>query len=154
MLKDMNRLTSLNALLNSKISDEVIEKILLDSGEKVKNDIVSLAPIDTGEYANSITVGKINKDNYKYSIEIYSDLNSGWKNIPLGYLLEWGTGIKGESTNNYDHGYSYRQTPWVYFNKRYDRWIFTYGNIARPHFYPGLHLNESYFKEKILKEIK
>ena len=80
-------------------------------------------------------------------------MNSGWKNVALGYLLEWGTGIKGEETNSYGHGYPYRQTPWVYYNDRYGRWVFTHGNIARPHFYPGLHLNRKNFENIILEEI-
>lgn len=136
-----------------KSLDKVVTKTLEIASEKICNDIKSLAPIDTGAYVNSIQIGKVNKIGTVYSIEIFSELNSGWKDVPLGYLLEWGTGIRGETTNTYDHGYPYRQTPWVYYNERYGRWIFTYGNIARPHFYPGLHLNEEYFKNLLREEL-
>lgn len=153
MVKGMNSINDLEAILRKRISERKIKYILETVGEKVKEDIQSLAPVDTGEYKNSIKLSEVTKDGSVYRIKIYSNLDSGWKNVPLGYLLEWGTGIRGEETNNYPHGLPYRQTPWVYFNERYARWIYTYGNIARPHFYPGLHLNKSYYRETILKEI-
>lgn len=141
------------AIVRGRINEKKISSILETAANKVCDDIKSMAPIDTGTYRNSITVGKVEKIGTLYKINIFSDLNSGWKNVPLGYLLEWGTGVKGESTNAYNHPFPYRQTPWTYYNERYGRWIFTYGNIARPHFYPGLHLNEDYFKDLIRKEI-
>lgn len=153
LIANVNNLSRLEHILRNRISEERVSNILKEAAEKISIDIQNLAPIDTGTYRNSIKVGEVKKQNTKYTIDIYSDLASGWKNVALGYLLEFGTGIKGETTNTYDHGYPYRQTPWVYYNERYGRWIFTYGNIARPHFYPGLHLNENYFKDKIKKEI-
>lgn len=147
----MENLGQLRRFLETPISDSNIEKILIRSAKKVHADILSLAPEDTGAYKASIKISSVEHNGNSHKIKIYTDLNSGWKNVPLGCLLEWGTGVKGESTNTYDHGYPYRQTPWVYFNERYGRWIFTYGNIARPHFVPGLYNNESYF-ERTVKE--
>ena len=149
----MNNIASLEHYLKERISEEKIKSILDTAAEQVKNDIQNLAPVDTGAYRNSIVKSNVKKEGNNYSISIYSQLPSGWKGVALGYLLEWGTGIKGEQTNNYDHGYPYRQTPWVYFNDRYGRWVFTHGNIARPHFYPGLMLNKKYFRELVSKEI-
>lgn len=149
----MKNISRLNALLLDKIDGNKIVPLLKEAGEKVKDDIQNLAPVDTGEYRSSIKCSEVMKNNDLYKIEIYSDLNSGWKGIALGYLLEWGTGIKGENTNSYSHGFPYRSTPWVYYNERYGRWVFTTGNIARPHFYPGLNLNKEYFKRLIVKEI-
>ena len=150
----MNNVSRLEALLRDKIIDAKCIKILKEAGEQVKNDIQNLAPVDTGAYRDSITTSDVSKiDDNTFYIKIYSNLNSGWKNVALGYLLEWGTGIKGEETNSYGHGYPYRQTPWVYYNDRYGRWVFTHGNIARPHFYPGLHLNRKNFENIILEEI-
>lgn len=149
-----NNLSKFRAYLEDSISRRKMIRILDKVGEDVKEDIKSLAPIDTGRYRESITKSSIEENGDSYSISIYTDLNSGWKGVALGYLLEWGTGIKGEETNQYDHGYPYRTTPWVYYNERYGRWIFTHGNIARPHFYPGLKLNEKNFRETILKEMK
>ena len=148
----MNSIATLEKILQDSISTSNIEEILNDTSKKVYDDILSLAPEDTGTYKSSIKISDIKHEGSNHSVKIYTDLNSGWKNVPLGCLLEWGTGIKGEATNNFDHGYTYRSTPWVYFNERYGKWIFTYGNIARPHFFPGLYLNEDYFNQKI-KEV-
>lgn len=147
----MSNISTIYRNLLNVVSDVEIENILTNTAEKMYNDIYSMAPVDTGRYRDSITISKVKHEGSKHSIEIYSDLNSGWNNVALAYLLEWGTGIKGEQTNNYPHGYPYRQTPWVYYNERYGRWIFTYGCIARPHWYPALHNNEDYFKEQIRK---
>ena len=148
----MDTIGKLRHILEAPISDSNIEKILTTTGTKVQEDIKALAPVDTGTYHSSINLSKVVHDGTKHRIKIFTNLNSGWKNVPLGCLIEWGTGVKGESTNTYEHGYPYRQTPWVYFNERYGRWVFTHGNVAHPHFYPGLYNNESYFK-KTVKEM-
>ena len=147
----MSEIGKLKELLLTPISEANIEKILVDTGTVVRDDIRALAPIDSGEYRSSINLSEVKKEGSIYSIKIFTNLNSGWKNIPLGCLLEWGTGIKGEATNTYEHGFPYRQTPWVYYNERYGRWVFTHGNVARPHFIPGLYNNYSYFLDNIRK---
>jgi len=149
----MRTIGELKRFLEFPVSDANIEKILIKTATKVHQDITSLAPVDTGTYRSSIKIGNVNHQNTFHSIKIFTNLNSGWRDVPLGCLLEWGTGVRGESTNSYEHGYPYRQTPWVYYNERYGRWIFTYGNIARPHFIPGLYNNESYFKKTIKEAI-
>ena len=149
---EANSVGKLNQILRNSISLERINTILDDVSKKVYDDILSLAPEDTGSYKSSIKISEIEHQGSQHSIKIYTDLNSGWKNVPLGCLIEWGTGIVGQETNEFDHGYPYRTTPWVYFNERYNRWVFTRGNKARPHFFPGLYLNEDYFNEKI-KEV-
>lgn len=148
----MDNIGKLKQILVTPISNSNIEKILTVVGTKVQEDIKALAPIDTGTYRSSISLSNVEHDGTYHKIKIYTDLDSGWNGVPLGCLLEWGTGPKGQSTNTYEHGYPYRQTPWAYFNERYDRWIFTHGNIARPHFYPGLYNNENYFR-KTVKEM-
>lgn len=145
--------TSYNKKVFRSITDTQAEQILTKAANKVYADIYSLAPVDTGQYRSSIKISDVKHEGSKHSIEIYSDLNSGWNGVALGYLLEWGTGKKGEMSNNYPHGFPYRQTPWIYYNERYGRWIFTHGCIARPHFYPGLHNNIGYFKEQIKKGV-
>lgn len=149
----VENLGKLRKILEAPISNSNIEKLLIKVGTKVQEDIKALAPEDTGAYKASIKLGDVQHNEKLHTIKIYTRLNSGWKNVPLGCLLEWGTGTEGESTNTYDHGYPYRQTPWVYFNERYGRWIFTHGNIARPHFIPGLYNNESYFENAIKEAI-
>lgn len=143
----------LNKDIFRRITNEQAEKILINTAKKIHNDICSMAPVDTGTYRSSIQISDVTHNGSIHSIEIFSKLNSGWNNVALGYLLEWGTGKKGESTNNYPHGFPYRQTPWLYYNERYGKWIFTTGCVARPHFYPGLHNNENYFKEQIRKGV-
>ena len=144
----MNNVGKLRKFL--EISNEDAEKILLTVGSKVQEDLKDLAPEDTGAYKSSIKLSNVEHDDIRHSIKVYTNLPSGWKNVPLGCLIEWGTGVRGEQTNDFDHGYPYRQTPWVYYNKRYGRWIFTRGNKARPHFYLGLYNNQRYFKTQIL----
>lgn len=143
----------LEQILTKPLSTKNIDKILTTTAKKVHKDILALAPEDTGAYKASIQISDVEHDGTKHSIKIYTNLSSGWKDVPLGCLLEWGTGKIGEETNNYDHGYPYRQTPWVYYNERYGRWVFTRGNKARPHFYPGLHNNYTFFKTQILTGI-
>lgn len=143
---------NLKRILEDGISLKNIEEILNDTANKVYDDIISLAPEDTGTYKSSIKISPVEHQSRNHTIKIYTDLNSGWNNVPLGCLLEWGTGPRGEETNSFDHGYPYRTTPWLYYNEKYNKWIFTYGMIARPHFYPGLYLNEKYFNQKI-KEV-
>lgn len=149
----MNNIAILRNRLSRPITDASVERILNKAGIKVRDDIISLAPSDTGEYQSSINLSEVNHNGTKHTIRIYTNLDSGWKGVPLGCLLEWGTGIEGESTNTYNHGYPYRQTPWVYFNERYNRWVFTKGNIAKPHFIPGLYNNVSYYKKCIKEEL-
>lgn len=149
----MNNVGVLHEILSKPISDKNIEKILTEVGEKVRDDIRALAPIDTGEYQSSINLSETVHNGNKHTIKIYTDLNSGWNNVPLGCLLEWGTGTNGELSNTYEHGYPYRQTPWVYFNERYNRWVFTHGNVAHPHFIPGLYSNIYTFEQSILKGV-
>lgn len=150
----MNNVGVLHEILSRPISDERIATILIKTGEKVRDDIRALAPIETGEYQSSINLSEVTHFGNKHSIKVYTNLNSGWKNVPLGCLLEWGTGVVGEASNEYDHGYPYRQTPWVYYNERYGHWVFTHGNVAHPHFIPGLYSNIEYFKHNILKGLK
>jgi hypothetical protein len=148
-----NNIGRLKSILSKHISDATVERILIKAGTKVKDDIISLAPIDTGTYRSSINLSEVSHNGTKHRIKIYTNLDSGWRGIPLGCLLEWGTGIKGEQSNSYSHGYPYRQTPWVYFNEKYGRWVVTRGNIAQPHFIPGLFNNTTYFKKCIKEEI-
>lgn len=146
-----NNIGTLRKILESRISNENIEKILTTAGKKVHGDIVALAPVDTGTYASSIQLSEVVHEGSYHYIKVFTNLNSGWNNVPLGCLLEWGTGIKGEQTNTYEHGFPYRQTPWVYYNEKLGHFVFTHGNVAKPHFAPGLYNNESYFK-KVIKE--
>ena len=123
--------------------------------EELQREIAARAPEDTGAYKNSITVGATKVTEDSITTRVYTDLKVGdgkWSGVPLGAWLEWGTGTAGENTNSIDHGFSYRQTPWVYFNERLNRFVFTHGSVARPHWKPAVEKMraniESRFKEK------
>lgn len=149
----MDNIAILKEVLTKRLSNENIDKILIKAGTKVHGDIVALAPTNTGEYASSIELGKPEHNGHIHSIRIFSKLDSGWKGVPLGCLLEWGTGLVGEQSNTFDHGYPYRQTPWVYFNEQLGHFVFTHGNVAKPHFYPGLMNNRNYFKKTVAEGV-
>lgn len=129
-----------------------------EAAEKIRQDIVDLAPIRTGNYAASIKISDIERDRGKITTIIYSDLKVGgegkWKDVPLAAFLEWGTGKKGQDTNAYNHGYSYRQTPWVYYDEYLGQWVTTTGIVARPHFYPSLQKNITYYENKIKEAVQ
>ena len=84
----MENLGQLRKFLESPISDSNIEKILNKVATKVQTDIKSLAPEDTGAYKASIVISEVNHQDTYHSIKVYTNLNSGWKNVPLGCLLE------------------------------------------------------------------
>ena len=125
----------------------------------IQNDVKANAPIRTGTYQSSIKVSETKINKGVITTEIYSDLliggtNPKWAKVPLGCLLEWGTGIKGLSTNTFPHGYDYRLTPWTYYNEDLQRFITTTGMIARPHFHTALMKNKPNYKKMIRKAMK
>lgn len=130
-----------------------------NTAQKIWEDTVSQAPTRSGTYISSIQVSDTKVENGTITTSIFSDLLVGgddpkWSKVPLGALLEWGTGIKGASTNKYPHGYGYRLTPWCYYDKYLHMFVTTDGMIARPHFYPSLIQNKKMYKEEIRKAVK
>ena len=145
-------------------------KKLLVVGQKAKNRVANAqhefaeylceevkknAPVDTGAYRDSIKVSETVWDGDTVTTSVYSDMlvggdNPKWQNVPLGSLLEWGTGLKGLQTNTQNHGFPYRMTPWRYYYKKIGQWVTTIGMIARPHFLPAMLLN----KRKYVREIR
>lgn len=151
--------------LNQRIAqwEKNLEKRLIEAqqntAQKIWEDIIAQAPTRSGVYISSIQVGKPKVENGKITTAIFSDLlvggdNPKWAKVPLGALLEWGTGIKGASSNTYPHGYGYRLTPWCYYDKYLHMFITTDGMVARPHFYPSLAKNKKNYKDEIRKAIK
>lgn len=129
------------------------------TAKKIWEDIVSSAPTRSGVYISSIKVGNVEKSNGTIKTSIFSDLlvggdNPKWAKVPLGALLEWGTGIKGATSNTYSHGYGYRLTPWCYYDEYLHMFVTTDGMIARPHFHPSLLKNKQFYLKEIRKAIK
>lgn len=142
-----------------KITEEKMIKAHQDTAKKICEDAKGMAPIRSGTYVSSIKVGETQEQDGVYKTTIYTDLlvggdNPRWQNVPLGALLEWGTGMPGAITNTYPHGYGYRLTPWCYYDKYLHMYVTTDGMVARPHFSPALFQNKDYYKEKIREAIR
>ena len=142
---------------------EGLEIKLIDAqqktAKKICEDVVSLAPTRSGVYVSSIQVGDTESSNGIIRTSIFSDLlvggdNPKWANVPLGALLEWGTGIKGASSNTYPHGYGYRLTPWCYYDEYLHMFVTTDGMMARPHFQPSLLKNRQFYLKEIRKAMR
>lgn len=134
------------------MKEEIIKKVVEIQRKhaiKLWEEVVERAPLRTGNYLASIQLGETIVEDGVISTEVSSDLNSGWNNVPLGALLEFGTGTEGMETNVYNHGKSYRLTPWVYFDEYLDRFVTTSGMIARPHFYPALMKIQPEYKKAL-----
>lgn len=151
--------------LNKSLSkwSKNLEKKLIEAqqntAKKIWEDVVALSPVSSGVYISSIQVGKAEVTDNKISTSVFSDLlvggsNPKWAKVPLGALIEWGTGIKGASSNSYPHGYGYRLTPWCYYDEYLHMFVTTDGMIARPHFHPSLQKNKQTYLEEIRKAVK
>lgn len=145
-----------NALQNKK--KDLIEA-QRNTAKKIWEDVIEDAPVRSGTYISSIKISDTVVTENKISTSIYSDLKVGgdnpkWQNVPLACLLEWGTGIQGAITNTFNHGYPYTLNPWTYYDKYLHMYVTTDGMVARPHFLPSLHKNESYYLEQIKEAMK
>lgn len=146
----------------SKWSDDLKDKLIVaqqNTAQKIWEDVVDSAPTRSGDYVSSIQVGDTKTENDRISTTVFTDLlvggsNPRWANVPLGALLEWGTGIKGANSNTYPHGYGYRLTPWCYYDKYLHMYVTTIGMIARPHFHPSLLKNKQLYFKEIRKAVK
>ncbi len=143
---------------SKKLESKLIEA-QKETAKAVYDDVVLSAPARSGVYKSSIKIGETEVDNTSIKTSIFTDLlvggdNPKWANVPLGALLEWGTGIQGASTNTYPHGYGYRLTPWTYYDKYLHMFVTTDGMIARPHFLPSLMKNRISYLNNIRKAVK
>lgn len=131
--------------------DEALKKIVevnKEVGEMLRENIQAEAPIDTGSYRDSILCGPTEVEGSKVSTEVYTSQTLGergstnprWVNVPLGALLEWGTGPEGASTGEAEeYGFSYRMD-----------W---HGMVARPHFKPNLYRIKPVYKKKLREAV-
>lgn len=154
---EIGKLQKTFRLFGEKIERQVIQK-QRECAEICQQYVKESAPIRTGRYAESIQVSDTTVNGGVIETKVYSALTVGgdnekWKNVPLGCLLEWGTGIKGMATNQYNHGYSYRTTPWVYYDEYLEQWVTTSGIVARPHWYPASRRIVPVFKRKMREAV-
>ena len=142
--------------------EKTIQKLAQAQAKVAKNiqdDVKAGAPIRSGAYQSSIKVSETKINNGVITTEVYSDLlvggtNPKWAKVPLGCLLEWGTGIKGLSSNTFPHGYGYRLTPWTYYDEYLHMFVTTDGMVARQHFHTALMKNKPNYKRMIRKAMK
>lgn len=123
-----------NANLYNKLDQiakgDILAQFLKENGTECWKRIVDTAPKDTGKYAASIQMTEVERNGNELSITIFTDLDSGWHGVPLAEFLEHGTGIFREDGTG-------RQTPWVYYNERWQRFVFTRGQKPQPHWSPA-----------------
>ena len=165
-----------------KLADKVDEKTikgLVKSANKVKDDVVELAP--GGEYKSSIKVSPVEKDGDFFSVKVYTDMIVGrtkWgptkpnkfenggihagasHNAPagtfynLGYLLEHGT-FEHAIPNAWGKGnyYGYTDENEVWHKGTLDpNWH--PGTKAQPHFSLAFEKNKKLIKKYIVEELR
>jgi hypothetical protein len=148
----MNELEIIFKRQYDKLTKKTLAEFQDELATELAEDVARRAPVDTGAYKNSITVGSTSVKEDSITTRVYTDLKVGygkWGGVPLGAWLEYGTGIEGENTNTIDHGYAYRQTPWVYFNESLNRFVFTRGSVARPHWKPAVEKMRANLKTRL-----
>nr|DAN73435.1 MAG TPA: putative tail-component [Caudoviricetes sp.] len=149
-----NQLLQWSKKLENNLVDAVDETIKI-----IWDDVVENAPVRSGVYVSSIKITSPEIENEIIKAKVFSDLlvggdNPKWAKVPLSALLEWGTGIVGQNSNTYPHGYGYRLTPWCYYDQYLHIFVTTTGMIARPHFYPALVNNRETFINEIRKRVE
>ena len=150
----MKDISKLSAYLD-KFTKQVIENVTKaqqETAQKVWEDVVNNAPMDTGNYVSSIQVSPTEKKGNTIRTEIYTDATVstlGGKTYNLGYLLENGTSphliepVNAKMLHFIIGGQDI-------FAKRVNH----PGTVAQPHFKPALEKNESLYKENIARAVK
>ena len=131
-----------NAIKNAvKVNEEVAEML--------RDNIRMDAPIDTGQYVESIVDGPTEVNGNEVRTKVYTAQTLGergstsprWMGVPLGALLEWGTGPEGASTGEaVQYGYSYTMD-------------WPRGMVARPHFKPNLYRIKPIYRRKLREAV-
>lgn len=109
-------------------------KAIAMSAYRVENTARELAPEDTGRMANSIQTDMRQTENGIVARVGPTD------NVIYAKYVEYGTGIYAVSGNG-------RRTPWVYFNERWKRFVWTVGNKAQPFLFPALKRHKTYIRD-------
>lgn len=140
----------------AKSLDNKLEEIVNQTLDYTYKELIDAMPVRSGVYLNNTDIDYAKRDSdglikgRAYN-NVMTAKSGKWKNVPLACLLEWGTGIVGQGSNTYPHGYPYRQTPWTYYDKYLHMLVTTNGMIARPHWYPTYE-KASIKIEQLLKE--
>ena len=137
---------------------EKVKEVQNEMTKKMWEDTIANAPVQTGAYISSIQVQEVIEQDGIYTSAVYSDLypdDPKWKSVPFAAFMEWGTGPLGESSNDYEHGYSYTtNAPWNWQTEIQYITTGTWGMRARPHFYPALQKTIPEFNKAIRKAMR
>lgn len=152
----MENLESLSKQLNlvsKKIVDDLI-KAQRDTAESICNDAKSLAPSDTGKYANTIHVTDTVVSGSRITTKIVTNktvvAKSNGNEYNLGYLLENGT-LEHAIPNAFNWGVIYGFDSDMYKRTLQKDWH--PGFAEMPHFIPALNQNKSLYDENISRAL-
>lgn len=151
----MKNIEQLELKLKS-INDKIINNLIEAQRETAKvicDDVKTLAPKQTGKYAESIKVGDTEFNNNVITTEIYTDATVSAKgngnSYNLGYLLE--TGTSPHLIEPVDASVLHFQINGEdIFAKRVNH----PGTVAQPHFSRGLEMNKLIYRQKISEAIR
>ena len=113
-----------------KESNSQIAKAMLQIGLLVQASATYRAPVDLGNLKNSI------------QIEAEAREVTIGTNVEYAPYLEFGTGIYAEKGDG-------RKTPWMYFNRKLNTYLWTRGNKPQPFLRPALDENVERIKTLI-----
>ena len=144
----------------SNYGDRVIDKLIeaqSNTGYVVQQDAKFFAPINTGEYKQSIKLGKTKYDGATITTDVYTDATVETKAgivYNLGYLLENGT-LQHAIPNAWGKGYTFGYTDdkGVYHKGTMDP-DWHPGTPEQPHMIPALQRNVRLYKANIRKAMK
>lgn len=114
---------------------EEAKRIVTDTAELIYSNAVLNAPtsmIDGGNLKNSIEV------DYRYG-GLTAVISVG---ADYAIYVEYGTGIYAEDGGG-------RQTPWVYYDTKLNRWVMTRGMRAQPFWNPSIEEGMRYFASQM-----
>lgn len=154
----------------SNFSNKVIENLInaqKETAMQIWRDVKSLAPSNTGKYAESIKVSDTELKNDVISTHIYTDLQSE-DGYYIGRMIEYGTGIYalqphiGHTKTFILSKYQFWYVPATLVDRQIGKKIIINGKEfyiarpqrAKPHFIPALQKNISLYHENISKAIK
>lgn len=127
--------------------DRQVKKFERNTIKEVKRIVAETAEIAVTQMKALAPISSIDGGNLKNSIGItYAKggltaiINSG---ASYSLYIEVGTGIYSKEGTG-------RKTPWVYFDKKLNRYVFTRGMRPMPFFYPSLEVAFKHF----VKEMK
>ena len=111
------------------LAKHFIKPRLIKAGDIVKKNVRSLVPTDSGVMRQHV------ETRLQYPKIFIGFFDDTWPaEAPYYFYVEFGTGQFAEKGNG-------RKTPWVYYSKKLNRFVYTTGMKARPSLRPGLFIS-------------